>query len=230
MKIGAVLFPSFPECCQKSIESLWETEANTAKLPTIQDLSPQQQELYRSIQNYHSPIQFESFSNYEDISSFNLSNEEKDRQKRNISEFSNYWCNFGNYCKKFPVNKKDYSLNTCGPLSISGTSAPIYFSENECLSNQNKCSGLEREKCLQKGNCGWCINEKGKGECVKGTPEGPLDIIKYPYCVPQFTQYSTGKLNTKYRNIEANQYIGGYENPYIDDKIKTKSFYEPQLL
>ena len=50
------------------------------------------------------------------------------------------------------------------------------------LSNDEK-----KKQCLKNTNCGFCTNEFGKGKCIEGTADGPLDIIKYNKCVPLIT-------------------------------------------
>jgi hypothetical protein len=205
-----------------SINSLWKSKPKFRKLPTLSNLSPKQKKLYQSISSN------EHFMNTPEP----LYNPVKNHKssKKAFSELEYYWCNNGGkHCKRFPMDKFKPENNTCGPLSITQQPALIYYNREECENNNNECEHLEKDDCLRQAFCGWCVNGKGKGQCVKGTPEGPLNIIKYPFCVPQFTQYSTAKQNKKYRNVQANHYIAGYADPYIHDKINEDNIYHQHL-
>jgi hypothetical protein len=223
LKYGTTLFPSYPECCKKSLRSLWEVSTKPPKSTYFRTRARARDRnplfpLRLEIQGDRADI-LESFSGKE----FELAPPiiENKSLSGNFADKEYYWCNNGlRTCQRKRVNRHQFWRNHCGPTSISGVSAPIYYSEADCMRDGNQCEGSNRRDCLSKQSCGWCIDDKGKGQCVKGTAEGPLNIGLYPYCVPQFTQYSTFEQNKKYRNKEANTWLQGYADPYIHDQVQ----------
>jgi hypothetical protein len=204
MKIGTNLYPSYPECCQMSIDSIWKTKP------------PKKSSSHSSS---------ESFVNYQEIKPWYYSKE----YDKSIQDLDFYWCNHGTTCRKYRINKQEPWNNSCGNIDISGTPAPIYLSKDQCFNNDNRCTNLSERSCSKYFDCGWCVDSKGKGKCVEGTGDGPLNINKYPYCTPQYSQYSTAQQNKKYRNANANRYIHGYSDPYFSDKIDQKDLYRNKL-
>jgi hypothetical protein len=214
LKYGTTLFPSYPECCKRSLRSLWEVSTKPPKSTYFRTKKVDKNPLFPLTLNIHEGFSGKEFEMHPPLV-------EDKSLSGNYSDKKHYWCNAGlNTCVKKRVNRHQFWRNNCGPTSISATSAPIYYSEKDCMRNGNQCTGLNRRDCLSKNSCGWCVDGKGKGKCVKGTAEGPLDMGLYPYCVPQLTQYSTFDQNQKYRNQEANTWIQGYADPYVHDTIQ----------
>jgi hypothetical protein len=65
-----------------------------------------------------------------------------------------------------------------------------------------KCDKLKKEKCGLCQNCGWCIDEKGKGKCVPGDEKGPhfnndCEIWRHPSRFNRFKPTFSGKTFNK---------------------------------
>jgi hypothetical protein len=64
------------------------------------------------------------------------------------------------------------------------------------------CSHLGKEKCGLCRNCGWCIDKKGKGQCVPGDGKGPhlhadCEIWRHPYKFGRFKPRFSGRIFNK---------------------------------
>jgi hypothetical protein len=93
-----------------------------------------------------------------------------------------YYCERYNNCiKKYAKSVNDMN---CGKYMLYGNSAKIFKNMNECKNYVYKFNNLNKEKCLKTNGAGWCTDFKGDGICVRGTPEGPLDQVRYNMCLP----------------------------------------------
>ena len=110
----------------------------------------------------------------------------------------NFYCNIGGQCKEYQgtIINSHISANNCGTDPLNNQLLLPFSDKESCESlmspcdnyNNPKLSNDEKKKgCLTNTNCGFCTNEFGKGKCIEGTAEGPLDIIKYNKCVPLIT-------------------------------------------
>ena len=98
-------------------------------------------------------------------------------------EYFTYYCQVeNNKC----IEKND-NLGYCGFYQLYNTPAKVFNSYSDCHQYLNKFENLSKEKCLKTSNVGWCTDYLGNGICLEGTPEGPVDMVKYNMCLP--TQY-----------------------------------------
>ena len=89
-------------------------------------------------------------------------------------KYQNYYCFDGEKCNKKKVNVK-MCKNTCGYNQIGYTPNKIYTSEDECLKNL-AYKKYNKEECLTKySNLGWFVDSEGKGQCLNGSPTGPIN-------------------------------------------------------
>ena len=88
--------------------------------------------------------------------------------------------------KKYANNKSDAY---CGMYQLYNRPAKIFNTYEECHNYNNKYEDLTKEECLDhslniNSMRGWCTDYLGNGKCVEGTPEGPVDILRYNMCLP----------------------------------------------
>jgi len=109
-----------------------------------------------------------------------------------------YYCNIGGVCLERTATVKDnqISANNCGTDSLNNQLLLPYMSLEECNQQIDPCDIHNRKEftetqrkdsCLNDVRCGYCTNKQGVGKCISGTPSGPLDLLKYYYCVPSRT-------------------------------------------
>ena len=108
----------------------------------------------------------------------------------------NYYCNIGGVClpRTATIRNNRISANNCGTDPLTNQLLLPYLTKEECektidpcdVYNQKFQSQSERKDfCLKDPKCGFCKNKDGEGKCISGTISGPLDLLKYYYCVPE---------------------------------------------
>lgn len=111
-----------------------------------------------------------------------------------------YYCKvYGRCYKKYAKTPEDM---WCGYHTMSDTKAKIYDTEEKCKADINPYVGYNKDKCLNTPGVGWCTDYRGIGSCVPGTPQGPIDQVKYFYCYVNQTgnrnSYTSGYLDPNY--------------------------------
>lgn len=123
-----------------------------------------------------------------------------------------YFCfdQFKEECYAKPYNFARYSENRC-PTNSTTTNTPgkMYKTLGQCNANL-RYKTYTKDQCLKHANMGWCTDDKGKGQCVRGTPIGPNNPSKYN-CI------ADNSLSGK------NAYIYGKTDPFILNKPGTWS-------
>lgn len=121
--------------------------------------------------------------------------------KKCVENFENkkYWCFNTNTkkCEEHNYNYLEQAKNTCGEEWISQNPLPIYLEKKSCLKEEKGCSVLSKKECIKTPGCGYCKNSVGQGNCVRSTPEGPLDLELpcFPNRVKGGNEFITGRLN-----------------------------------
>jgi len=100
-----------------------------------------------------------------------------------------YYCqnNEGTDCESYNAYIVDNKVsgNLCGMEVLTNNYKRPYLSYDECKKELNECTKYkDQDKCIKNDKCGWCSNNSGKGLCIEGTAEGPIDNFKYYYCDP----------------------------------------------
>lgn len=106
-----------------------------------------------------------------------------------------YYCHIGvkDTCiKKYADNKED---RYCGYHKLYQVPAKIYNTLEECKYS-NPYRDLNKKQCLETNGVGWCTDYLGEGICVRGTPQGPINQMKYYQCYPN--QYRTNNNSWTY--------------------------------
>lgn len=109
-----------------------------------------------------------------------------------------YYCNIGGVCLERTATVKDnqISANNCGTDSLNNQLLLPYMTLQECQQQVDPCDihnkkefteTQKKDSCLKDVRCGFCTNKEGVGKCISGTASGPLDLLKYYYCVPSRT-------------------------------------------
>ena len=98
-----------------------------------------------------------------------------------------YWCidNKSNTCreKSAYIDDNRISGNNCGIDNLTNEILAPYHTKQECCNAIDPCkSNKNQSSCIAAKGCGWCKNTQGVGQCLEGTPSGPINIYKYPFC------------------------------------------------
>lgn len=131
-------------------------------------------------------------------------NKIKKNNDRCISKFDlkPYYCKYHDMCiKKYSKFDDD---RYCGFYMLYDYPAIIYNSFEECNNNLNIYSRLNKNQCLKTSDAGWCTDYRGDGLCVPGTPEGPINQIRYNMCIPN---QRSNKNSWKYYDKNLNKNI-----------------------
>lgn len=89
------------------------------------------------------------------------------------------------YCRRYGTCIKKYSKDgcrSCGMQTLYNTPAKIFDTLEECRYDVNPYAHLNKEECLKQTSAGWCTDYLGNGVCVPGTPEGPIDQLRWDTC------------------------------------------------
>ena len=106
-----------------------------------------------------------------------------------------YYCPIAGKCQKGygTIKSNHISANNCGTDILNNQIVLPFPTVEECNAQIDPCDKYNdpntshidnKNNCLRDNQCGYCTNEYGKGKCINGTAEGPLDLQKYFYCVP----------------------------------------------
>ncbi len=114
-----------------------------------------------------------------------------------------YYCNIGGVCQErtATIRNNMISANNCGNDPLTNELLLPYATKEECMNTIDPCDIYNNDKlnesekksvCLKDPRCGFCTNQFGEGKCVSGVTDGPLDRMKYFYCLP-------GQTDDKYK-------------------------------
>lgn len=91
-----------------------------------------------------------------------------------------YYCRrYGTCIKKY---SKDGKCKSCGMQTLYNIPAKIFDTLEACRNYINPYAKLNKEECLKQTSAGWCTDYLGNGVCVPGTPEGPIDQLRWDTC------------------------------------------------
>jgi hypothetical protein len=108
------------------------------------------------------------------------------------SDQAYFYCPNKGVCEKLVAyqDANKISSNYCGYDTLTNDLIYPYLTSEECVNNLSTCSkyneytgNQKKVNCLDDSNCGWCTNAQGIGDCVEGTPSGPVNIYKYDFCL-----------------------------------------------
>jgi len=109
----------------------------------------------------------------------------KNKKDWNPNPNPSYYClEPDNKCHRYTTDLFHPDRNTCGQNMLSQYPLKTYSTKKDC-EKAIICEKIKnKQSCLKTALCGWCTDENGNGKCVDGTPEGPMRLDKYYYCLP----------------------------------------------
>ena len=124
-----------------------------------------------------------------------------------------FWCyhKYKEVCFPKEYDYSDYSKNRCpGNSTTSQGSSQAFDSEAQCHSTKLLWKDWDQKECLKNTGYGWCTDNRGAGQCVEGSAEGPYNQEKYD-CMP-----GEGRTDpSSFGEVPPNTYVYGQTNPYI---------------